>query len=117
MLAQDANLGAISILAASHSHCRWRSSRSSPDRPRRCRRRAYLLRLGYQSKCSTPARPGAPSGAGITALKPLCFRLATNLARAGVAPQIAQRIMRHSDYRTTLKHYTVLGLRDTAAAI
>ena len=43
--------------------------------------------------------------------------LGTNLARAGVAPQIAQRIMRHADYRTTLKHYTVLGLTDTAKAI
>ncbi len=43
--------------------------------------------------------------------------LGTQLARAGVTPQIAQRIMRHSDYRTTLKHYTVLGLTDTAAAI
>ena len=43
--------------------------------------------------------------------------LGTNLARAGVAPQIAQRIMRHADYRTTLKHYTVLGLADTAKAI
>ena len=30
--------------------------------------------------------------------------LGTNLARAGVAPQLAQRIMRHSDYKTTLKH-------------
>ncbi len=43
--------------------------------------------------------------------------LGTNLARAGIAPQIAQRIMRHSDYRTTLRHYTVLGLTDTAQAI
>lgn len=43
--------------------------------------------------------------------------LGTQLARAGVTPQVAQRIMRHSDYRTTLKHYTVLGLTDTAAAI
>lgn len=43
--------------------------------------------------------------------------LGTQLARAGVAPQIAQRIMRHSDYRTTLKHYTVLGLADTSAAV
>ena len=34
-----------------------------------------------------------------------------------VRPQVAQRLMRHSDYRTTLKHYTVLGLSDTAAAI
>ena len=43
--------------------------------------------------------------------------LGTNLARAGVAPQIAQQIMRHSDYRTTLSHYTVLGIADTAKAI
>ncbi len=43
--------------------------------------------------------------------------LGTRLARAGVTPQVAQRIMRHSDYRTTLKHYTVLGLTDTAAAM
>ena len=43
--------------------------------------------------------------------------LGTNLARAGVTPQIAQRIMRHSDYRTTLKHYTILGLTDTAKAM
>ena len=43
--------------------------------------------------------------------------LGTQLARRGVAPQLAQRIMRHSDYRTTNKHYTVLGLNDTANAI
>ena len=43
--------------------------------------------------------------------------LGTQLARQGVAPQIAQRIMRHGDYRTTLKHYTVLGLTDTTAAM
>ena len=43
--------------------------------------------------------------------------LGTNLARAGVAPQLAQRIMRHADYRTTHKHYTVLSLTDTAKAI
>lgn len=43
--------------------------------------------------------------------------LGTQLARAGVVPQVAQRIMRHGDYRTTLKHYTVLGLVDTAAAM
>ncbi len=43
--------------------------------------------------------------------------LGTNLARAGVAPQVAKKIMRHSDYRTTEKYYTVLDLVDTAAAI
>jgi integrase len=43
--------------------------------------------------------------------------LGTQLARAGVTPQVAQRITRHGDYRTTLKHYTVLGLVDTAAAM
>ena len=43
--------------------------------------------------------------------------LGTNLARQGVPPQIAQKLMRHSDYRTTQKHYTVLGLNDTSGAI
>ena len=43
--------------------------------------------------------------------------LGPNLARAGVAPQLAQKIVRHADYRTTLKHYTVLGLVDTTRAI
>jgi len=43
--------------------------------------------------------------------------LGTRLARAGVPPQVAMRLMRHADYRTTLKHYTVLGLADSAAAL
>jgi integrase len=43
--------------------------------------------------------------------------LATKLARAGIAPQVAQKIMRHADYRTTLKHYTVLEVRDAATAL
>ena len=43
--------------------------------------------------------------------------LGTNLARAGVVPQVAQKIMRHADYKTTQRHYTVLGLNDTAKAL
>lgn len=43
--------------------------------------------------------------------------LGTNLARAGVAPQLCQKILRHADYKTTLKHYTVLGIADTNKAI
>jgi hypothetical protein len=43
--------------------------------------------------------------------------LGTTLAREGVAPQIAQRILRHRDYRTTLKHYTVLELEDTSRGL
>ncbi len=43
--------------------------------------------------------------------------LGTHLARHGVSPQVHQRLMRHTDYRVTLKHYTHLQLRDDAAAI
>ena len=43
--------------------------------------------------------------------------LGTRLARAGVAPQVAQRLMRHADYRTTLQHYTRLSLANTVAAM
>jgi integrase len=43
--------------------------------------------------------------------------LGTKLARSGVAPQVAQRIMRHASYATTLKHYTKLDLADTTQAM
>ena len=43
--------------------------------------------------------------------------LHTRLAREGVPVQIAQRIMRHADYRTTLAAYTCLELVDDADAI
>lgn len=41
----------------------------------------------------------------------------TNLALAGVSPQEAARLARHSDPRLTLKVYTRLGLSDLAAAV
>jgi len=43
--------------------------------------------------------------------------LGTRIAREGIAPQVAQKLMRHSDYRLTLKHYTTLTLSDSAAAM
>jgi integrase len=42
---------------------------------------------------------------------------ATMLALRGASPQEAMRLMRHSDMRTTMKHYTVLRLKDQAAAV
>ncbi len=41
----------------------------------------------------------------------------TGLARAGVPPQIAQRLARHSDVRLTLGVYSHLGLVDLAGAV
>ena len=41
----------------------------------------------------------------------------TNLARAGVNPQDAMELMRHSDVNLTLKLYTHVTIRDRAAAI
>ncbi len=43
--------------------------------------------------------------------------LSTNLAKAGVMPQLAQRVMRHSDMRTTLRYYTDLRLADATKAV
>lgn len=43
--------------------------------------------------------------------------LATNLARAGVAPVVAMQVMRHSDYRLTMKHYTDMSQLPTAEAM
>ena len=40
-----------------------------------------------------------------------------HLARAGVLPQQAMRVLGHSDVHTTMKHYTALSLSDTAKAV
>jgi integrase len=41
----------------------------------------------------------------------------TNLARAGVAPKVAQELMRHSDINLTMGTYTHVGLYDLNAAV
>ena len=41
----------------------------------------------------------------------------TNLARAGVAPKVAQELMRHSDINLTMMTYTHVGLYDLNAAV
>ena len=48
-----------------------------------------------------------------------CLRhtFATLLARNGVSPSVAQKLMRHSDIRLTMNTYTHLGLADTANAV
>jgi len=48
-----------------------------------------------------------------------CLRhtFATLLARNGVLPGVAQKLMRHSDIRLTMNTYTHLGLADTAGAV
>jgi len=42
---------------------------------------------------------------------------ATLLARNGVSPGVAQKLMRHSDIRLTMNTYTHLDLADTAGAV
>jgi integrase len=43
--------------------------------------------------------------------------LGTNLALAGVLPQMAMRILGHASINTTMKHYTALRLADTGKAM
>ena len=43
--------------------------------------------------------------------------LGTNLARAGLAPEVARMIMRHAHCQTTLKHYMMPGLIDTRKVV
>jgi hypothetical protein len=64
-----------------------------------------------------PPRRTAEVAGRVVDLHPLCATLGTQLARAGVAPQGAQRVLRHADFRTTQRHYTMLDLESAAAAI
>ena len=43
--------------------------------------------------------------------------LCTTLQRSGVEAQLAQRVLRHEDLRTTLRHYSRLSLRDVEKAL
>ena len=85
-----------------------------------------FLEAGIARRIAIQAGPGVPIRWKIVAedeqgrvadLHALRMTLGTSLARAGVAPQVAQRLLRHSDYKTTMNHYTSLGLRDVAAAV
>ncbi|GJM20007.1 MAG: hypothetical protein DHS20C14_22200 [Phycisphaeraceae bacterium] len=62
--------------------------------------------------------PGEASvGEGVLDLHATRTTIGTQLARAGVAPQVAQRFLRHADMATTLRHYTRLVLTDLAPAV
>ena len=50
----------------------------------------------------------------IHALRHTC---GTQLAKAGISPQVASKIMRHSSINMTMKHYTHLALVDTGRAV
>ncbi len=82
----------------------WINEAKDDPQERECREKSCFL-----SKFDEQGR--------VVDLHALRTTLGTNLARAGVSPQLAQRIMRHSDYNTTMGHYTVLGLSDTVQAI
>jgi integrase len=64
-------------------------------------------------RASIPSDPKA----GVVDLHSLRTMFATNLARSGVSPQVAKKLMRHQNYRTTEVHYTKLGLEDARQAL
>jgi integrase len=84
------------------------TARVFPTIPANLTRRKDFQRAGI---------PLVDEGGRVADLHSLRVTLGTSLARQGVVPQVAQRMMRHGDYRLTLKHYTVLGLEDTADAL
>jgi len=55
--------------------------------------------------------------AAVLDLHSLRHTFATSLTRAGVAPRIAQALMRHASLSTTMKTYTHIGLADQAKAV
>jgi hypothetical protein len=81
---------------------------------RRLRRVEGSRRPRRSSRVGEGNDHGAERVLDLHALRASC---ATLLARAGAHVQVAQRIMRHSDVRTTIAHYTKLGVADFAAAV
>jgi len=56
-------------------------------------------------------------GTGTVSFQSFRVTLGTRLARNGVAPQIAQKILRHADISTTMKYYTKLRIEDATAGV
>lgn len=82
---------------------------------------ARVFRRGVANKTRqkdfTAAKIAPDEQGRVADLHALRGTLGTRLARQGIAPQVAQQLMRHSDYRLTLKHYTHLTLSDAADAM
>ena len=77
-----------------------------------------IIMLGKGKRRRLKTRIVTPDAEGrVVDLHVVRTTLGTKLARSGVAPPVAMRLLRHSDYRTTLKHYTALLLADTAAVV
>jgi integrase len=83
-----------------------------PGRRRLSKRTADMLRADLEAA-------GIPykTDEGYADFHALRAVLGTELARAGVAHEVTRRLMRHSDIRTTLKHYTKLRLDDLTGAL
>jgi integrase len=82
--------------------------------------RIFDLPVHHRTREGDFARAGIPkvdADGRVADLHALRTTLGTNLARAGVPVQVAARAMRHTDPRTTQKHYTALGLVDVAQAL
>lgn len=91
--------------------------REPDDRPD-CRVFPFPVSDGERRADFADARIAERDGRGRVAdLHSLRTTLGTRLARRGVAPQVAQRIMRHRSYSTTLRHYTDLQLDDMRRAL
>jgi len=82
--------------------------------------RVFPVAVGRRTRRRDFERAGIPeidADGRYADLHALRATLCTELARQLVPPTIAQRMLRHSNLQTTLRHYTRLGLTDVAAAV
>ena len=95
------NLSAICCCRAARA--KWIDEAKNDEEKKRCQESDFLAKKNSEGR--------------VVDLHALRTTLGTNLALKGVTPQIAQRIMLHSDYRTTLADYAALRTTDTVKAI
>jgi len=82
--------------------------------------RVFPVAVGRRTRRRDFERAGIPeidADGRYADLHALRATLCTELARQLVPPTIAQRMLRHSNLQTTLRHYTRLGLTDVSAAV
>jgi len=75
------------------------------------------LALAEIQKVDEEGKPIADEQDRLVDVHALRHTCGTQLAKAGVLPQVASRIMRHSTINMTMKHYTHLALEDKSKAV
>lgn len=109
--------GATTTGSSTRSPASSGSARTWPPHARRGRGEKGISKTEQEKRAKDKAFLHHIPEEGVVDFHSLRVTYATNLARAGVSLQEAQKLMRHGDPKLTMNVYTRLGIHDLHAAV